>query len=64
MLDHRKVRKAQLVQLYARRWNVELNLLNIKRSSRERPFTFRRIRTNCVSNTWCRRGPLGLVWIH
>jgi len=30
MLDARKVRKGELDQLYARRWNVELDLRNIK----------------------------------
>ena len=30
LLDHRKVPKAELSQLYARRWNVELDLRNIK----------------------------------
>lgn len=30
MLDHRKIRKAELDRLYARRWNVELDIRNIK----------------------------------
>lgn len=30
LIDHRKVRKGELDQLYARRWNVELDLRNIK----------------------------------
>lgn len=30
LLDHRQVRKSELDQLYARRWNVELDLRNIK----------------------------------
>ena len=30
MVAHRRVRKADLAQLYARRWNVELDLRNIK----------------------------------
>lgn len=30
MLDHRKVRKSELSALYGRRWNVELDLRNIK----------------------------------
>lgn len=30
MLDHRKVRKAELSKLYGLRWNVELDLRNIK----------------------------------
>lgn len=30
MVDHRRVGKADLAQLYARRWNVELDLRNIK----------------------------------
>lgn len=30
LLDHRKVRKGELSQLHARRWNVELDLRNIK----------------------------------
>jgi hypothetical protein len=30
MIDHRKVRKANLADLYARRWNVELDLRHIK----------------------------------
>lgn len=30
MLDARKVRKAQLAELYARRWHVELDIRNIK----------------------------------
>jgi len=30
MLDHRKVRKNELDELYRRRWNVELDLRNIK----------------------------------
>ncbi len=30
MLEHRRVGKADLAQLYARRWNVELDLRNIK----------------------------------
>ena len=30
MIDQRKVRKGELNQLYARRWNVELDLRNIK----------------------------------
>ncbi len=30
MIDHHKVRKADLAQLYARRWNVELDLRCIK----------------------------------
>ena len=30
MLDARKVRKAELAQLYARRWHVELDIRNIK----------------------------------
>jgi len=30
LLDHRKVSKAELSQLYGRRWNVELDLRNIK----------------------------------
>ena len=30
LLNHRKIRKADLSQLYARRWNVELDLRNLK----------------------------------
>ena len=30
LLDHRKVTKADLSALYARRWNVELDLRNLK----------------------------------
>lgn len=30
LLDHRKVRKSALDRLYARRWNVELDLRNLK----------------------------------
>ena len=30
LLDHRKVSKDDLSELYARRWNVELDLRNLK----------------------------------
>ena len=30
LLDHRRIRKADLAELYARRWHVELDLRNIK----------------------------------
>jgi hypothetical protein len=30
MLDHRRIRKQELSELYCRRWNVELDLRNIK----------------------------------
>lgn len=30
MLDHRKIPKGELAELYARRWNVELDLRNLK----------------------------------
>jgi IS4 transposase len=30
LLDHRRVSKADLSALYARRWNVELDLRNLK----------------------------------
>jgi ribosomal protein L20 len=33
LLDHRRISKDDLRQLYARRWNVELDLRNLKTST-------------------------------